>query len=279
MDIDKSTASKLINQGQNLPKVIRNALRNPKTSDELLILNFEKNIIPELNSNKIESLVNELKNQITKSSEISLENKDYLSHCIDDKKYGEFLALSFKYTLNINNKKKSILQSDEEIESEKPQKSSSSPQIDIPTEIRGEEQPYITAIIDAISEKEQQKMSLEAINTNKRYKERLTRHRTEYFSADYVRRQSRELYDENEDPFDDLQEELKDGIIYTVEKTNYENGYERLIATLEQAAQVQIDSNQLVKETDLVNIKAKQGLCHTLINDKKLEGWTNDKYN
>ena len=97
-----------------------------------------------------------------------------------------------------------------------------------------------------------------------------------FFSAEYVRRQSREIFDESEDPFDDLQDELRDGIIYTVEKT-YNNGYERLTSTLEQAAQVSIESNPLIKETT-VSMKAKQGLCHTLINDNKLEGWTNDKY-
>lgn len=74
-----------------------------------------------------------------------------------------------------------------------------------------------------------------------------------------------------------MQDELKDGIIYTVEKT-YNNGYERLTSVLEQAAQVSLESNPLIKETNIVSMKAKQGLCHTLVNDNKLDGWTNDKY-
>ena len=279
LDIDKTTASRLINQLINLPRVIRKALKNPKTTDNFLIDYFKKKIIPELNPNKIESLSGDIGKMIKESNEINLENKEKLSLYLEEKKYAEFLAISLKYTLCINNRKESILKSDEELNKKaKSEVKKTNPKIIVPEEIQAEEQPYISAIIDAISEKEKQSLTIENLKDIKKYEDKLTHHRTEYFSAEYVRRQSREIYDENDDPFDELQDELKDGIYYTINK-EYENGYDRLNSSLEQAAQVQIESNPLVKETNLVNMKAKQGLCHTLINDKKLDGWTNDKYN
>lgn len=279
LDIDKSTASKLINQKINLPREIRKALKNIKTNDELLISYFKEKIIPDLNPNKIESLSSDIERLVNPSDEISLENKVFLSNCIKEKKYADFFAISFKYTLCINNTKENSVKSDEELEKEHIQKNTTSQKLTIPKEIQTEEQPYITAIVEAISEKEKNNLSIENVKDSKKYNERLNRHRTEYFSAEYVRHQAREIYDENENVFDDLQEELKDGIIYTVEKTDYNDGYDRLTASLEQAARVQLESSQLIKDTNLVNMKAKQGLCHTLINDEKLPGWTNDKYN
>lgn len=118
---------------------------------------------------------------------------------------------------------------------------------------------------------------MDELKNDQKYGKKLERHRNEFYSAESVRRVARDIFDENEDPFDELQDELMDGIYYTVNK-DYNNGYERLTSSLEQAAQVAIESNPLIKETDVVSMKAKQGLCHTLVNDKKLDGWTNDKY-
>ena len=276
LDIDKSTASYLINRKRNLPRVLRTALKNKDATDDLLIKSFNERIIPNLDSNKIETLVNELWKIIEPCEFVSSKNKELLSSFLEERKYSDFLAISFKFTLNITNKKNDSLKSDDEIENQIQNKMPSQKN-KIPLEIQENENPYLTAIVDAISEKDHHSYSLSDLKTNQKYNKRLEKHRTEFYSAESVRRLSREIYDEKEDPFDDLQEELLDGIYYTVEK-EYDNGYERLTSSLEQAAKVSIDSNPLIKETNAVSVKAKQGLCHTLVNDKKLDGWTNDKY-
>lgn len=277
--LEKKQVSRLITRKRNVPSQIRSVLEKNIYNEKDFFAFFEKKIYNKLIPNKVEVKCNLLMTTLSSSSELSETIKSQLLELISNKNFSNFLAVALELAITSFPNKIQQLSDDELVIKSESVNLDKKANFTVPAEIQSEEQPYITAIIDAISEKEKQEMSIETINTNKKYKERLTRHRTEYFSADYVRRQSREIYDENEDPFDDLQEELKDGIIYTVEKTNYENGYERLNATLEQAAQVQLDSNKLVKETDFVNMKAKQGLCHTLVNDEKLPGWTNDKYN
>lgn len=278
LDIDKHTASKLINRKINLPRVTRTVLKNKNAPDNSLIKSFAERIIPNLDSNKTENLVNDLWKIIENCKNISSSNKTLLAKLRKDKKIADFLALSFKFTLNISNKKEIPLKSDEELQKESiTKKMDNANKGEVPSDIQENENPYITAIVNAISEKDRTAYSLDELKTNNKYRKKIERHRNEFFSAEYVRRQSREIYDENEDPFDDLQEELLDGIHYTVVK-EYKDGYERLTSSLEQAAQVSIESNQLIRESDIVSVKAKQGLCHTLINDKKLDGWTNDKY-
>ena len=281
IDIDKSTASKLVNRRINLPRVIRNGLRNKNTTDEKLISHFKEKIIPELNPNTIDKVVKEIQTLLNGCSEIISENKDKLSQNVQNKEYAEFLAIAFKYTLTLPNKLPQNIKSDDEIEKEQAPKKkteTSKNKATVPAAIQKNEMPYLKAIADAISEKEKSSLSIDELKKNKKYGKRIEHHRNEFFSADYVRRQAREIYDENEDAFGELQEEVKDGIYYTVER-QYENGYERLNSTLEQAAHISLESTALCKNTDLVTMKAKQGICHTLINDKKLEGWTNDKYN
>lgn len=278
LDIDKPTASKLVNRKIDLPRVIRTALKNKNAPDNLLIKSFNERIIPNLDNNKIEKLVADLWDLIKDSENISSSNKAILNSHLSEEKIAEFLAISFKCTLSIKNKKTDSLKSDEElVKANNPQPKIIPQKIRAPSDIQEKENPYLSAIVAAISEKDNYSYSLSELKGNKKYNEKIERHRSEFFSAEYVRRQSREIYDENENPFDDLQDELKDGIIYTVEKT-YNNGYERLTSVLEQAAQVSLESNPLIKETNIVSMKAKQGLCHTLVNDNKLDGWTNDKY-
>ena len=249
---------------------------NKDATDDLLIKSFKERIMPNLDSNKIENLVNELWEIIKTSEFVSSNNKELLSSYLSENKYADFLAISFKFTLSITNKKTDSLKADDEIEN-KTQNRTLFHKNKIPSEIQENENLYITAIVDAISEKDRHSYSLDELKNDQKYGKKLERHRNEFYSAEYVRRQSREIFDENEDPFDELQDELMDGIYYTVNK-EYNDGYERLTSSLEQAAQVSIESNPLIKETNTVSMKAKQGLCHTLVNDKKLDGWTNDKY-
>lgn len=153
LDIDKPTASYLINRKRNLPRVLRTALKNKDATDELLIKSFNERIMPNLDSNKIENLVNELWKIIEPCEFVSSQNKELLSSFLIEKKYTDFLAISLKFTLNITNKKTDSLKADDEIEN-KIQNKIPSQKNKIPYEIQENENLYITAIVDAISEKD-----------------------------------------------------------------------------------------------------------------------------
>lgn len=87
LDIDKPTASYLINRKRNLPRVLRTALKNKDATDELLIKSFNERIMPNLDSNKIENLVNELWKIIEPCEFVSSQNKELLSSFLIEKKY------------------------------------------------------------------------------------------------------------------------------------------------------------------------------------------------
>jgi len=278
--MDKKQVSKIMTRTSNAPRKIKSCFGKKSYNENDYFDFFRKKVFGKFDSNLIEIKSKAFYVNLYNSNLVSLPIKQRLSIAIEENDFSVFLSIALVLALT-SFPNKTQQKSDDELELELANKSTlerESPlRKTIPSEIQENENLYITAIVDAISEKDRHSYSLDELKNDQKYGKKLERHRNEFYSAEYVRRQSREIFDENEDPFDELQDELMDGIYYTVNK-DYNDGYERLTSSLEQAAQVSIESNPLIKETDVVSMKAKQGLCHTLVNDKKLDGWTNDKY-
>jgi hypothetical protein len=70
--------------------------------------------------------------------------------------------------------------------------------------------------------------------------------------------------------FDILKTETHDGVKDTAKKTHL-NGYERMLAVMEQATKVPVNGYVLRNTHNWISGKIKKGVCHFLVTDGKLK--------
>ena len=95
------------------------------------------------------------------------------------------------------------------------------------------------------------------------------RQRRDFFSAEWLKAFSREIYEPELPVFEQLKEEIYDGIIETIEE-DAKNGFERLNKVLQRASGITSISSPLNEYT---LIKDKKGICHHLANEREDVTW------
>jgi len=91
------------------------------------------------------------------------------------------------------------------------------------------------------------------------------RSRERYYSAETLREFSRDNLPEQY-PFEQIQEQVLDGVIDTAE-SDHRSGYERVCKTTDAAAQVRVSNHPL---EGYIKGKALRGVCHQLANENRL---------
>lgn len=103
-----------------------------------------------------------------------------------------------------------------------------------------------------------------ALNAHQSLEGNFLRQRERFYHAESLRNFARDTVPEG--TFDDLQEEVFHGVIDVTEGM-HANGFERMQATVAQAAQVSTAANPLASVT---KSQDRQGICHQLANDDRL---------
>lgn len=108
------------------------------------------------------------------------------------------------------------------------------------------------------------------------YYEDLKERRIEYFAAESVRRSLEEVDIESiQDQFEVLKHETYDGVKDEY-KRRHVNGYEKMLAVMNQAAASQIEGYLLCKTPYWISTAIKKGVCHFLVKEGKLK-WVKEK--
>jgi hypothetical protein len=89
-----------------------------------------------------------------------------------------------------------------------------------------------------------------------------------------VERSVREIFDNGEAEFGKIKDDAYDGIS-DVCWDNYDDGFKRLLAVLNQVAQITLTKSFLTQIKDLINNSEKKGICHMLVNDGRIQ-WVLD---
>lgn len=97
------------------------------------------------------------------------------------------------------------------------------------------------------------------------------RQRERFYHAESLRNFSRDTVPPG--VFEDLQNDIFDGVVDVCE-SQHECGIDRLNTTMSQAANVAIDSNPLAS---VARPRDKQGMCHQLVNDRRLNWSEHDE--
>lgn len=148
------------------------------------------------------------------------------------------------------------------------------PEVPMPDEIMDEEQVYVRELYNAygsacaISGFCEDHLKQEEYAG---YREDLSDRRIEYFAAESIKRGTQEVFGgEFADQFEVLKQETYDGIKNTIRR-KYPDGYERMLAVMEQAVRISVDKYLLATTPYWIGNDIKCGVCHHLVNEKRMK--------
>lgn len=142
------------------------------------------------------------------------------------------------------------------------------------SEIYDFEHGYISALCDAYAEVLQRdQVTVEDIeNLPKKYRLNFYEQRKAYLSAESIQRSISEVYEDGENQFDILKEDVFGGI-QTTYYDDYENGYRRLVEVLKKISDIQLTKSKLMLIKNLIGNLERLGIVHILVNDETIPSW------
>lgn len=110
---------------------------------------------------------------------------------------------------------------------------------------------------------------LSLLDKDQKIRKNFQRQRESFYHAESLRSFSRDTVPPG--VFEALQNDIYDGVVDVCE-SQHESGMDKLSSTLSQAATVAVNASPLMSVT---RVRDKQGICHQLVNDEKLN-WSED---
>lgn len=277
--VDKTMASKLVNQTLEIPKNISTASSDLRVAASIYPY-FAQAVTPKMAVRLIGDCILNLSEMIKLDVSIDESNKTALCAKATVEQFSEFVADTFLYVLQRRNNKRAKQKSTEQqqlVDKTAPDQQRFPP-LTIqtpPDDVAPSEMPYVSELLAAYGDAEGvDDFTRTTLQQYKgKYEDHFNRQRKDFYAAESVRRGTQEAYgDAATDQFSVLEEETYDGIIDVWEQ-DYANGYIRLKNVLIQAPTIQIDRCWLCRDTDWIGNSQKKGVCHVLVNDGKLKGW------
>lgn len=219
---------------------------------------------------------------LVRDSDLLQEQKDELFECYE-KDRAEFLGRAFLYAVVGDNLKKSPSVVEEPIEEdirkfkELVKKSHPRPKAIQPPEIiEDHELGYVRELYRVYEEVSGEEYARpEDLDGQPKLRKDFNKQRKDYYKAETIHRELRDTIrlDETEG-FDLLKDEMYDCVITTRDK-DYDTGFARMTAVMEHASLVPLPLNLQDRLLDWVGAGEKKGVCHMLVNDKRLS-WMED---
>lgn len=271
--VQKGAASKIVNRmpGGNPLKTIRNNSQNPAVKASIGSF-FRNNITHRFMPEMEDEIIFHLRGVIKDDGNISDSKRAELLALGKIETFNEFLGYAYLYSLTRNNvlspESKELISKELDEYKRHPLE-----EIEVPERIIHEERAYTEALAKAYAEAEKVDFfPLESIDAYPEYAEHLADQRKYYFAAEAVRRGTRDIY-KKEDQFNVLKEETFEGV-KEIWKRRAASGLERLSNVLIRAEEIRPDRCWLCRDTDWIGMAQKKGVCHFLVNDGKITGWT-----
>lgn len=140
----------------------------------------------------------------------------------------------------------------------------------MPDEVQEEELAYITPLLEAYCEQQYKDGNPVTVTD---IPKRLTTHfqdqRKAFYSAEWLRETSWNCFHDGQAVFEIWLDNMYAGVSDTQLRA-YSSAVERLLATLEQSTQVQLDRIPLAQVVDLIDVWVRKGSCHELAAQQRL---------
>ena len=280
--IDPKQAKAWYEQSKDIPGNIKSVVGNQDII-EATIEYFSENILDGLINQLKESEMYSNMIKLIKESDLQQDIQDELLQLYEDGETAEFLAKAFLHSIVGDNLKLDpdivIAPVDEDIRvfKELVKKNHRKPiAITPPEEIEDHEIGYVCELYKVYGEKTgEQYARPEDLKSQPKLAKNFNNQRKSYYSAETIRRELRDTITLDEsDSFDILKDEMYDGVIETCDR-DFDTGYDRMSSVLEHATTVPISHNLEDRLLDWVGPGEKKGVCHMLVNDKKIK-WMED---
>ncbi len=271
--VQKGAASKIVNRkaGGNPLKIIRNNSQDPKVKASIGAY-FRNCVIRHFIPGMEDDIIYHMRGIIKEDINISDQKRYELLSVGDKKTFSEFLGYVYLYSLTRDNVlgPESMERINLKVEEYKRHQLE---EIEIPESIIHEERAYTEALIKAYAQiSGADSFQISDVALNPEFAEHLSEQRKYYFAAEAVRRGTRDIY-KKEDQFNILKEETFEGI-KEIWRRRAKNGLERLSNVLIRAEEIRSDRCWLFRDTDWIGMAQRKGICHFLVNDGKISGWT-----
>ena len=277
-------ASDLLGFKENVRKKIKDASNTQQIIDASPYY-FEEVVIPEIMPDLIANLLSDLTELISSDSDVPQSKQDELLVLANEATLADFLSSVFLYALKKPNKQLkdglsakvteqlTLTLNDinklQEILSRVPRPAG----LEIPEELESDELTYVTELLTAYADAEGIVLPKESLTQYPKYKADFERRRKDYYAAETIRRGSRDVFGKKDpDQFDVLKDETYDGVI-DVHSQDFPHGFARLNKVMAQAATIRVDKCLLSRLPDWIGASEKKGVCHILVNDRRIQGW------
>lgn len=280
--VSKPSASAIMNRkrGGNALKVIRQ-----HSIDEVVVNTiddyFQRNVVHRLLPSAIDDLIYHLKSDI-EADNIADDKKQELLGLAKKETLASFLARAYLYSLsrsNVLTEKASksskhastIMSKDAKEYRKKPLDA-----IEFDDKVAGTERRYVDALLQVYGQLEGvTQFTQESLEEYPKHKRDFRDQRAYYYAAEAVRRGTRDIYNNREDQFIYLKDEIYEGVKEVWEE-QYKDGKTRLRKVMSQACNTNVDGCWLTKETAWIGNPQRKGVCHFLVNEDRLNGWVRD---
>lgn len=141
------------------------------------------------------------------------------------------------------------------------------------------ELPYVVELLKVYSNICGNKIeSIDMLQQFPLYEKHLIEQSKYYYSAEAMRRSVRDLFDDGEEHFNILKDEIFDSIFETYVDLSLNDGYQRLKNVLEIVTKANLNSTILLNIRGLITIKERKGICHMLVNEGRIKSWVEVDY-
>ena len=264
--ITKSAASLLFAGTQGMHRFIRDRISDSRVIHGMPDY-FRKHCV-NLSSDKIDRFMAQTKRCIQTDPVMDENKRDDLLYCMETDPFPILVMHLFQYTAARPGKK-------EALPGVPPPRRPSHPPAkeDLPP-LQPDEEKYTCALLEMYGEnKKDPPVTVEGIEKDDRFRSHFHQQRRYYYTALSASAQMEESDIQGKSFFTIAEEEMYDGVIDTY-NSDYETGYERLQAVMEQGAKISMDAfagkDHLLR---CLRIAAKKGIIHGLVNQDKLPGW------
>lgn len=284
-NINDSYNSLWWNQHEDIPVPIKESAASPEIISEATDY-FEEKVITALSPQKEPDAYSTLLELIESDTTMASEIKDNLMSLYNSNELGQFLAETFLYAVQKNNKdsqKEAVskttsnasLTKDVKKLTELLQNFPKPVKLVPPDTLTDNEMIYITELLAAYADAEgTPEIPKENLEKYPKYKKNLERQRKDYYAAESIRQSARDTLGSREtDEFKILKEETYDGII-DVHEDDYSSGFDRLNSVMKHVTTVHLNKSLLNLLPGWISSSEKKGICHMLVNDKQMK-WVN----
>jgi len=254
---------------------------------------FEDHVLEELiNPQKLELVINALVELVKSDDILDATLRENWLELRDNGEFSRFLAEVFLYAVPqpnntvVNDQEITAPELDDEdtieiqmfesLVKKHAKPASPNPPLIIDTQ---KEMKYVKQLLMAYADAENIPcMEIEDLQAYPKYRSHFDRQRKDFYSADTIREQAKEVLKLNEkDGFDILKEEIFSGVvdIWEADMIAKKNGFQILSDVLISAKDTPLSNNTRRRLLDWVAAAEKKGICHILVGEDRI-WWVNE---